>query len=48
MTIDAIQVRFETAVVPPCSVIPTGTVLVLLVIIIFIASCKWLTDMSRK
>ena len=39
MTIDAIQVRSVTVVVPPGSVIPTSTVQVT-VIVILIASCK--------
>ena len=41
--IDAIQVRFVTTLVPPSSFAQTGTVFFHVVIIILIASCKWLT-----
>ena len=44
VTIDAIQVGLATPVVPPCSVKLPGTVFVM-VIIILIMSCKWLTVM---
>ena len=43
VTIDAIQVGEVTAVVPPGSVIFTGTVIVLVTIIILISSGEWST-----
>ena len=43
VTIDAIKVRFHTLLVPPSSWAQYGTVSIRVVIIILIASCKWLT-----
>ena len=48
MTIDAIQVRQVTPIVPPSAVAETATVFIRFVIIILIASCKWLTTVIRK
>ena len=45
----AIQVGFVTQIsVPSGSVIPLGTVCVLVVIIILISSCKWFAVMIRE
>ena len=46
--IDAIQVRFVTTIVPPSSFAKTGTVSIIIVIIILIASCKWLTTVRMR
>ena len=46
--IDAIQVRFVTTLVPPSSFAKTGIVSIIIVIIILIASCKWLTTVTMR
>ena len=48
MSIDAIQVRSVTHVVPPSSMTPFGTVYVFFVIVILISSAKWFTAMDRE
>lgn len=48
MSIDAIQVRSLTHVVPPSSMTPFGTVYVFFAIVILISSAKWFTAMDRE